>query len=275
MALILTGLPLNGFAQSDTVTNKKEQTHSLYAGFDYGSNLIYLGTTISGDLPYYTPSLTYGFKDKLFFSASATHVNNTNPYIAFISMSASYNKAVNDWFDYSASISYFKTAESLQETLFHTFGLINFTSGFDWKLLYTKLSFSGVMSESSSGYIQIRNSRYFQTGQFFRKKAFLSFDPNFSFLFGRLVEIETANGASKFANAPPFVQAKKNHNNTTTTYSYRFGMMDTEFSLPVTLNFTKFSLQAETLYILPVNSTPGYSSAKGFSLNISAYFKIF
>jgi len=275
VALTLMLLPLHAFGQTDTTENKEDRKHSLYAGLNYGNNLIYLGSTISGNLPYYSPSLTYGLKNKFFISASASHVSETSPYIAFYSLSASYTQTVNSWFDYSASASYFKTAESLQETLFRNFGLFNFTAGFDWKLLYTKLSLSGVLSETNGGYVQVRNSRYFQTGLFFREKAFISFDPNFSFLFGQLVDVETTTGTSKFGNAPPFGQLKKNPGSSTTEYSYSFGMLDTEFSLPVTLNFTKFSLEAEALYILPVYSNPEYTSPEGFTFNITALFKIF
>jgi hypothetical protein len=52
-------------------------------------------------------------------------------------------------------------------------------------------------------------------------------------------------------------------------------MIDTEFSLPVTLNFSNFSIEAEALYILPVYSNPEYSSPDGFSFNITAIIKIF
>jgi hypothetical protein len=278
LVLTLAGLPLSVFCQNDTVPAKHEKAHSLYAGFNFGSNLIYLGSTISGNKPYYSPSLIYGFKDMLFLSASATHVTDMNPYIAFGSISASFTKTVNSWFDYSASLGYYGTADSLQKTLFQSFGYANITTGFDWKILYTKISLSGVMSETNSGYVEIRNSHYFQTGQFFNKKAFLSFDPSINILFGKLVKTEeTTTGSSKFGHAPPFVQAKKNQNNTTTTYtySYFFGMMSTEFSVPITLNFSNFSLEAETLYVLPVHSDPEYPSPEGFSLNITALIKIF
>lgn len=269
-------VPQIALSQSDTILqNTEKQKHSLYAGVNYGSNLIYLGSTISGNLPYFSTSLTYSLKNKLFISASASHISETSPYVAFSSLAASYTQTVNSWFDYSASAAYFKTAESLQEILFRDFGYFNFTAGFDWKILYTKLSLSGVLSEANGGYIQIRNSRYFQTGLFLKEKAFLSFDPNFSFLFGQIVDVESATGTSKFRNAPLFGQFKKNPGSTATKYSYSFGMLDTEFSLPVTLNFSNFSIEAEALYILPVYSNPEYSSPDGFSFNITAFIKIF
>ena len=132
-----------------------------------------------------------------------------------------------------------------------------------------------MLSESNGGYIQVRNSRYFQTGMFFKDKAFVSFDPNFSFLFGQLVDVETTTGTSKYGNNPPFGQLRKKPGSSTTEYSYSFGMLDTEFSLPVTLNFANFSLEAEALYILPLYSNPEYTSPSGFTFNITAFIKIF
>lgn len=273
-ALIVTGLPLVAYCQTDTLSTKAGWRPSLYSGIGYGSNMIYLGSTISGNLPYYSSSLTVGVGNNLFVSASASHVRNTNPYVAFYNLSASYRHTVNSWFDYSADLAYYKAPESLNETLFRGFVLINLTTGFDWKLIYTKLTISGLLSDTNSGYIQVRNSRYFQTKQFFKGKAFVSFDPSINLLFGRLVKIESTTGTSKFGNAPPFVKLKKKQTGTTFTYSYVFGMMDTEFSFPVTFNFTNFSFEADPIYILPAYSNDDYPAPKGFSLNITAYFRI-
>lgn len=284
LTLTLLALSLAGYCQTDTLSTRGKGTDStnessvkkasLYAGAGYGSNLIYMGSTISGNLPYYSASLTLGFANNLNISASASHIAKISPFAAFYSMSAGYNHTVNSWFDYSASLAYYMTPESLHETLFNNFAFINLSTGFDWKLIYTKLSFSGLFSKANSGYLQIRNSRYFQTGQLFKGKAFLSFDPNVSLLFGRLVNIETTTGTSKFGNAPPFVQFRKKQTSTISTYSYVFSMMDTEFSLPVTLNFTNLSVEVETMYILPAYSNNDYPPPKGFSLNITAVIRI-
>jgi hypothetical protein len=274
VAISLTGLPVTVFAQtSDSI---RVIPHSLYGGFDYGSNLVYLGSTISDNLPYFTPSLTYSYRDKLYLSASASHVNSISPILAFTSLSATYNKTVNSWFDYSAGIAGYITSGSLRETLFSDFGIINLHAGFDWNILYSKLSFSEVYSGNLSSYIQVRNSHYFQTGQFWKEKAFLSFDPSISVLFGDLVKVETTTGITRLGINAPFRKYRKFFIPITTTrYTYTFGMIDTEFSLPVTLNFSRFSLQAETLYILPAHSDPEFMSPEGFALNLTAYIKLF
>jgi hypothetical protein len=217
-----------------------------------------------------------GLNNGLNISASTSHVSKTYPYLAFYSLSARYAKTVNSWFDYSADISGFITPRSLQESLFRNFALLNLTTGYDWKLIYTKLTFSDMYSRGNGIYLKIINSHYFETGRFFNGKAFLSFDPDGSLLFGRMVKVESSTGNSSIGNAPLFVQLKKKHNTVTTTYtySYIFGMMEAEFSLPVTLNTSNFLLEAEPSYILPAHSNPDYPSPKGFSVTVSAYFRI-
>jgi hypothetical protein len=286
LTLIFLELPSICFCRSSTLSARGTETDtanvtalkklSLYGGAGWGNNLIYLGSTISQDLPYYSASLTLGFNNGLNISASASHIDKTSPYLAFYSASVRYAHTVNSWFDYSAGLSGFKTPQSLQQSLFSDFAMLNLTAGFDWKLLYTKVTVSDMYSHGNSAYLQIKNSHYFQTGPVFKNKAFLSFDPDIDLLFGRLVKIDSNTGATKYGNAPSFVQLKKKHSTTGTTYSYSyvFGMMDTEFSLPVALNFTKLVIEAEPGYIIPAYSNTDYPSPKGFSITVSVYFRI-
>ncbi|MDO9339846.1 MAG: hypothetical protein Q7T72_04885 [Bacteroidales bacterium] len=285
LALLILVLPFGVFSQTDTLSQagKDHDTeaespspiHSLYAGVGSGSNMIYLGSTISHDQPFYSTALTYGYKGSFYTSASASHLKGVNPYLAFYSLSLNYNHVFNSWFDISADIAGYKTPESLQETLFSDFAFINFTAGFDWKLIYTKLSFGRLISVDSRGYLQVRNSRYFETPEFFNGKAQVSFDPNIDILFGELVKIETITGVTKFGASPPFRHFKKNPNSTTDSYSSEFGLMDFEFSLPVTFSYSNFSIEAEASYILPAHTNPDYPAPKGFSFFLNAYFRIF
>ncbi len=284
-ALLALGFPLMAFSQADSLsqsgndhapeTESLTPIHSLYAGAGSGSNMIYLGSTISQNQPFYSASVTYGFRNSLFASASATHIKEVNPYLAFYSLSLNYSYTFNSWFDISANIAGYKTPESLQETLFSNFAFINFTTGFDWKLIYTKLSFGGLISEDSRGYLQVRNSRYFETTGFFKGKGQISFDPNINTLFGELIKIESITGVTKYGASPPFRHFKKNPDSSTESYSSKFGLMDFEFSLPVTFSYSNFSIEAEASYILPAFTNPDYPAPKGFSFFLNAYFKIF
>jgi hypothetical protein len=283
--LLALGFPFMVFSQSDTLsqsgknsvpeTDSSLHIHSLYAGVGSGSNMIYLGSTISHDQPFYATAITYGYKSSFYASASASHINGVNPYIAFYSLSLNYSHVFNSWFDISSSITGYKTPESLQEKLFSDFAFINLTTGFDWKLIYTKLSFGGLISDDKRGYLQVRNSRYFETPEFFKGKGQISFDPNINILFCQLIKIETITGVTKLGSSPPFRHFKKNPISTTESFSYKFGLMDLEFSIPVTFKYNNFSIEAEPSYILPAFSNPEYPAPEGFTFFLNVYFRIF
>ena len=167
-----------------------------------GSNMIYLGTSISNNKPFYSASVTYGYRNTLFATASASHLNRTSPFFAFYNLAVNYSHTFNSWFDISADIAVYKTAESLQDSLFSDFGYLNLTTGFDWKLLYTRISFSGIVSEENGFYLQISNSRYFETGEFLKGKALVYFDPDIDILFGNLTTVETISGTEKIRKCP-------------------------------------------------------------------------
>jgi hypothetical protein len=278
-------LPSVALCQADTIQKPATQSqasdespddiHSLYAGVGAGSNMIYLGTSISNNRAFYAASATYGYRNTLFASASATHISETTPYLAFYNLALNYSHAFNSWFDISADIAGYKTAESLKDSLFADFAFINLTTGFDWKLIYTRISFSGVLSEQNGFYLQISNSRYFETPGFFNGKALVSFNPDIDILFGNLVTVDSVEGIKKHGNAPPFIHARKKPASPTETYSEKFGLMNLQFSFPVTFSYGKFSLEAEAGYLLPVYSDPYYPEQKGFTFYLNAFFKIF
>ena len=273
------------FSQPDTISKPlkgpalrndlPEDIHALFTGIGAGSNMIYLGTSISNNKPFYSASVTYGYRNSLFASASATHLSKTDPYLAFYNLALNYSHTFNSWFDISSDIAGYKSAESLHDSLFADFAYINLTTGFDWKLIYTRISFSGLLSEENGFYFQISNSRYFETPEFFKGKAVVYFDPDIDVLFGDLISVETANGNKKYGKAPPFSHSRKNPVNSTETYSEKFGLMDLEFSLPVTFSYGKFSVEAEASYLLPVYSNPVYPEPEGFTFYLNIFYKIF
>jgi len=283
--VMILAVPSSAFCQADTLSKpvreasvKKKSTgdiHSLYTGIGAGSNMIYLGTSISNNKPFYSASVTYGFRNSLFVSASTSHLSETLPYLAFYNLAMNYSHTFNSWFDISADFAGYKTAESLQDTLFSDFAYVNLTTGFDWKLLYTRISFSGVISEENGFFMQISNSRYFETAEFLKGKALVSFNPDIDILFGNLISVETASGSKKYGNAPPFSHARKKPAYPTDSLSEKFGLMDFQFSLPVTFSYGRFSLEAEGSYLLPVYSDPYYPVSKGFTFYLNALFKIF
>ena len=260
------------------------EVHSLYAAGGYGSNMIYLGSTMSQDNPYSYASLSYGLKNKLFATVSAVHLNAADPLAAFYIVSLSYSHVFNDWFDISAGLYRYQVDPSLTDTLFGSFNYCDLTLGFDWNILYTKISAGALFSEESQGFYQVRNSRYFQTPEFFRNKANISFDPYVNLMFGTLTEVTATSYTSRYYSvSSPFRKWKNNGNNRPsgntggTTYSYKdsFGLLEIDFGLPVDINTDFMTIGLEPLYVIPLSDDSYYPGTKGFIFSVSVIFRIF
>jgi hypothetical protein len=281
---LMSIMPSLIYCQADTITavkgaimspeGRKTGNHSLYGAAGGGSNMVYLGTSLSKNKPYYGASLAYGYKNTFFASANVTHLSETDPFIAFSSLSLNYSHAFNDWFDLSADLAWYNTPESLSDSLFADFAYFNITTGFDWKILYTRIFFSGVVSESNGFYMQISNSRYFETPSFFNGKSLVSFNPDIDLLFGNLLYSETQEGSRKYKMAPPFSHGNQKPGSNE-KYTEKFGLVDIEFSFPVTFNYGRFTVEAEPAYILPVYSSQLYQSPEGFTFYLNLFVKIF
>lgn len=258
-------------------SSAKVSDHSLFAGAGYGSNMIYLGSTMSGDQPYGYAAVSYGFKNKLYATVSAVHLSDLNPKIAFYIGSLNYNHVFNSWFDISAGLYGYHVTPSLTDTLFSDFLYGDLTLGFDWRLLYTKLSAGGLMSSENQFYLQARNSRYFKTPEFSRKNLYFSFDPYVNLLFGTLLSTETTTETTVTVSQP---FRKWRYNSTTqsttnTVVKKSFGLIEADFGLPVALNADAFTIEAEVSYVLSVHDDPYYPGIKGFVVMLSGFFKIF
>ena len=97
----------------------------------------------------------------------------------------------NSWFDISAGVYRYQVHPSLADTLLRNFTYGDLTLGIDWRLIYSKISVGTLLSDENQTYFQIRNSRYFQTQEFSRKKFYFSFDPYINLLLGPRYKIES------------------------------------------------------------------------------------
>lgn len=288
--MLMVSISHNALSQTDTIplsdsvkSKEKESKHSLYSGIGYGSNMVYLGSTISQDQPYGYAALSYGYKDKLFLTISGIHLSNYDQFAAFYAGTISFNHVFNSWFDISASISRYQVIPSLADSLFDNFYYGDLTLGFDWKLLYSKIVAGGLYSGETGFYLQFRNSRYIETPSFFRKKAYFSFDPYVNLIFGSLTKIEATTdtvvtityhsrglGRGSGSGSKSTSQTLTNLN-----YSTSFGILEMDFGLPVAFNLKRVTIEAEPGYILPMFKDPYYQGMKGFVFTISCYLKIF
>ncbi len=262
-------------ARDTSASNLAGAEHAFFAGTGYGSNMIYLGSTISRDRPYGYGTFTYGYKNSLYASVSAAHLSQYNPFMAFYIGAVNYNHVFNSWFDISSGIYRYQVASSLTDTLFNSFTYGELTLGIDWRLLYSKISAGGLASEENQVYFQFRNSRYFQTPEFLKGKANIAFDPYVNLLFGSLVTVKTSTENTVVVSSPGRSWRKRKYGTTTyTSYSKRFGLIETDFGLPVSFNMDKMTIEAEVDYILPVYNDPVIHGPKGFVFMLSGFFRI-
>lgn len=273
LGIISSILSMTGLLVTGQESGQKLSLHSLYGGVGFTSNMVYMGTGISQNKPVYSGSLTYGYKDELFLSASTFHLSAFDPFLAFHAFSFSYSHPVNSWFDYSFGFSRYQVAQSLTDTLFNSFFYGNLTLGFDWKILYTKISMGGVLSDEASAYLQIANSRYFETPDFINSRAFFSFDPYINMLFGSLTRTNTSEG-TVIGVSRPFGSGKSDRNSAQETTTF-FGLMEIDLGVPVAFNLDRFTLEAEPGYILPLYSDTELFNPEGFVFMINCFVKIF
>jgi len=266
------------FAQvNDTSKTGSQNTkHSFFAGTGYGSNMIYLGSTISQSQPYGYATASWGFNSEFYASFSSVHLSGVNPFLPFHIGSINYNHVFNSWFDISTGVYRYQVTRSLTDTLFSSFTYADLTLGFDWRLLYSKISAGGLLSDENVFYFQFRNSRYFKTGDFINGKANISFDPYVNLLFGTLIGIRTSN-ETVVTISTPMRQWRKYRGWTTPTVTYEkiFGLMEVDFGVPVALNTNRMTIEAEPSFVLPLHDDPDFPGSKGFIFMLSGFFRIF
>ncbi len=285
---------INSVQKADSISPaSKEPPHTMFTGAGYGTNMIYLGSTISGNQPFSYSAFTYGFRSEFYATASAIHLSNVDPFLAFYLGSINYNHVFNSWFDISTGVYRYEVAPALADTLFSSFTYGDFTLGIDWRLIYTRLSAGVLLSEDNLSYFQIRNSRYFQTPEFLKKKVNISFDPYINLLLGSLYKSETTTETfiTTSLTTPMWRGAIQGNSNTTktsntsavpvttstsnTAFARSFGLMEVDFGLPVALNSDRFTIEVEASYVLPLYNDSFFPGPRGFVTMFSGIFRIF
>jgi hypothetical protein len=157
----------------------------------------------------------------------------------------------------------------------------------DWRLIHSKISVGTLLSGENQTYFQIRNSRYFQTPEFFRKKFYVSFDPYINLLLGPRYKVDSTT-ETFLASSPTYQNLGSNSQNTTnkasttgtfipanSTYSRDFGFMEIDFGIPVTFSSDRLAIEAEASYVLRLYDDSYFPGPKGFVFIISCIFRIF
>lgn len=251
-----------GQAADSTATDAGIQSSSstVYIGAGYGSDLLYSGYSLSGKKPYYSMDVLYSFKKHWSASAAIYNLDGAEPTIAFYDMALSYRRYFNSWLDAGASLSAYFTSASIQDTYFGNFAYLTMTGGFDWRILYTRFVYSALLDDSGSHYLQVKNSHYFSTNDFWEDKAYMDFNPTINFVLGdrfKLMRIEPQPGSDPEMS-----------------YDSSFGLMDMEISVPIAFNYNAISLEVEPLYYIPIHKDPDFPAENGLFFFINMYFRV-
>lgn len=295
--ILMLIFPLDAYSQTDHADSLKiadtlklapeVSRHSFYMGIGYGSNMFFLGSTLSHNQPFGYTAISYGFNNEFYATVSAIHLADIDPFMAFYTGSLNYNHAFNSWFDISSGIYRYQAPAALADTLLSNLTYGDLTLGIDWRLLYSKISAGVLLSSENQTYFQLRNSRYFQTPEFTKKKFFISFDPYVNLLIGSRYTMKTTTETYSSSSPTGNTMGSNNQNSattadpagtittTSTTLSRDFGMMEIDFGLPVTFNSDRISIEAEASYVLPLHNDSYLPGPKGFVFIISGFIRIF
>lgn len=243
----------------------KAGRQSLYIGAGYGSDLLYSGYSLSGQKPYYSMDLLYRFNKEWTASAAIYHLDAAGPAIAFYDLAVGYRRYFNSWLDAGASLSAYFTNPSIQDVYFGNFAYLTVTGGFDWRILYSRLVYSALLDDSGSHYLQVKNSHYFSSSDFWKDKAYMDFNPTLNFVFGDRYKLITTGVQPHPGDSPADIL----------NFESSFGLMDMEISIPIAFNTANFSIEAEPLYYIPIHKDPDFPAENGFFFFVNMYFRIF
>lgn len=269
--------PITVFAQEPLVppVSNKNDAHQLFAGTGYGSNLIYYGTSISENQPYFSSELIYAWIGGLWAGAGFFHLPGEQPFVSFVDLSAGYSYVFSKVFDAGLAISQYHSSQSLDTTLFQNFTFLSANLGIDLKFLYSKITPGWLIADERNFYLLWDNSYYFNTPDLGPKGSFFSFNPTFSLMFGSYAYLSYfyyryggggggGQGPGHGGQGKALVEEHEN-----------FRLLDMQFSIPVAFYSGRFSLEAEPAYFINFIDDDNGDSSKRFFFTLGVYYKIF
>ncbi len=253
LILLLHGSQMAHALQTNPDTSAThKQAHTFYTGAGYGSNLIYYGTSVSGNQPYYSAELLYSWKGGIWAGAGFFHLPGNQPFFSFVDFSAGYNYVFNKVFDAGFSISQYFGGQSLDTTFYSSYTFLSANLGIDWVLAYTSVSPGWMLAEENSFYLLVDNSHFFRTPTLGKKGNYFSFNPGVSLMFGSyawLTQIRRqGSGGGGGGGQGPGPGGTKSFYYTTTELREDFRLLDLQIGLPMAFNTKRLSLEFEPAY---------------------------
>lgn len=276
LTLLLHGGQLAHAMQANPDTSKTHnQTHTFYTGAGYGSNLIYYGTSVSGNQPYYSAELLYAWDGGIWAGVGLFHLPGNQPFFSFVDLSAGYNYVINQVFDAGLSISQYFGGESLDTTLYSNYTFLSAKLGIDWGLAYTALSPGWLLAEANSFYLMVENSRFFRTPELGKNGNYFTINPGVSFMFGSyawLTQMRRQGGGG--GGQGPGPGGTKSFYNTTTELRENFRLLDLQLGVPIAFNTKRLSLEFEPAYFYNFIDDENGKNSGQFYFTAGVFLKI-
>lgn len=267
--------PLKGHGQADPsldTLNKPSPAHQFFGGAGFGSDLIYYGTSVSGNQPYYSAELIYAWDKGLWASAGFFHLPGKKPFFSFIDLSAGYSYVFNQVFDAGLSVSRYHGGENIDTTFYSDYTFLSARLGVDWLVLYTNITPGWLLAEENSFYLMVDNNHFFKTPTFGKKGCYVTFNPGASLLFGTYAWLRQYQRQGGGGQGPG---PGGNHYTVTTTVTGEdFRLLDLQFSLPVEFFREPLSLAFEPAYFLNFIDTESGGTEGRFFFTLGLYYHI-
>lgn len=267
-----------GFGESSTpdagvesIKSDSTKKRTVFFGLSYGSNSSFLGRYQAKLLPYYSADVSYKSKTGLWLSLFTYDVANSNSFIDEVDVMLGWTKDLSKRVD--ASLYYTRYFFTGSSELIKA-SVANTTSGaigYDWRILYSKISAHYIFGDMHDFFVVFENSRYFEVPGFFDDQDYFSCDPKISIISGTQTFVDTyyINQGTPLVNpGNPSRGGRPSGGGTTTTAEQSsqttFSVLSYELSLPIAYNKGRFAFEVNGRYSIPVNLLDGDTSKPQF-----------
>ncbi len=248
----------------------KQPSNQVFAGVGFGSNLIYFGTSLTGNQPYLSAELLYAWEEGIWAGAGFFHLPGTQPFIAFSNFAVGYSHVFNQIFDASTSISRFNANNVASVDTYSDYTFLSASLGIDWVVLYTSIKPGWLFAQENSFYLLVKNSHYFFTRNLGNSNSFFSFNPGLSFMIGTYAWLShTTRPLYPIRRRPGMIITP-----VPIEVNQEFRPLDMQISLPVAFNTKRMSLEFEPAFFYNFYQVETLPKGGHFFFTTGIYFKL-
>lgn len=280
---------------TDSVGTEKNY---LSSSISYGNNSSFLGRFQSRAMPYLGADVTAMHKNGLWFSVMAYDIVSSPVFMDEIDLMAGWNFDLSEKWDGSFYYGSYFFQENTELLKSYVANSASVAAGFDWSILYTRLSSAYIFGNDISDiFLILDNSHYFEFPNILGGD-YISLDPQISLIAGTqtfyeqfVVEEEipgkAANGKGKGkgkdkgkgkgkgpGQGKTPIEPKTTEVSIIENESRSFNVMSYELALPVIYTRGNWAFETSGRYSIPVNALEGYLTQPQFFFTSTLYYTI-